>query len=119
MALIDTDKNGLGADSHREPGSAEVLLGSSLLEQHPTALIETPLQGGGALPNPRHQLRIYQEKVAIRLQAMENNLEGDVKRLTNHTPEFRMRAGNYRALFEIEGKKIVVYRILHRKEVYR
>jgi hypothetical protein len=40
MALIVTDKNGLGA------GSAEVLLGSSLLEQHPTALIETPLQGG-------------------------------------------------------------------------
>ena len=60
-----------------------------------------------------------QAKVAIRLQAMENNLEGDVKRLTNHTPEFRMRAGNYRALFEIEGTKIVVYRILHRKEVYR
>ena len=44
MALIDTDKNGLGAGSHRQPGSAEVLLGSSLLEQHPTALIETPLQ---------------------------------------------------------------------------
>jgi len=28
MALIDTDKNGLGAGSHRQPGSAEVLLGS-------------------------------------------------------------------------------------------
>ena len=50
---------------------------------------------------------------------MENNLEGDVKRLTNHTPEYRMRSGNYRALFEIEGTKIIVYRILHRKEVYR
>ena len=50
MALIDTDKKGLGT------GSAEVLLGSSLLEQHPTALIETPLQS--ALPNPRRQLRI-------------------------------------------------------------
>ncbi len=60
-----------------------------------------------------------QARVAIRLQAMENNLEGDVKRLTNHSPEFRMRAGNYRALFEIEGNKIVIYRILHRKEVYR
>ena len=56
MALIDTNKNGLGAGSHRQPGSAEVLLGSSLLEQHPTALIETPLQGGGALSNPRRQL---------------------------------------------------------------
>ena len=46
MALIDTDKNGLRAGSHRQLGSAEVLLGSSLLEQHPPALIETPLQGG-------------------------------------------------------------------------
>jgi len=46
MELINTDKNGLGAGSHRQPGSAEVLLGSSLLEQHPTALIETPLQVG-------------------------------------------------------------------------
>jgi hypothetical protein len=36
MALIDTDKNGLGA------GSAEVLLGSSLLEQHPTAPLQDP-----------------------------------------------------------------------------
>ena len=55
-----------------------------------------------------------QARVAIRLQALENNLEGDVKRLTNHSSEFRMRAGNYRALFEIEGNKIVIYRILHR-----
>jgi hypothetical protein len=54
MALIDTDKNGLGAGSHRQPGSAEVLLGSSLLEQNPSALIETPLQS--ALPNPRRRL---------------------------------------------------------------
>ena len=46
MALIDTDKNGLGAGSHRQSGSAEVLLGSSLLEQYPTALMETPLHGG-------------------------------------------------------------------------
>jgi len=60
-----------------------------------------------------------QKKVSCRLQAMENNLEGDVRKLTNHTPEFRMRAGNYRALFEIEGTKIIVYRILHRLEVYR
>jgi len=32
-----------------------------------------------------------QAKVASRLQAMENNLEGDLKKLTNHTPEFRIR----------------------------
>jgi hypothetical protein len=58
MALIDTDKNGLGAGSHRQPGSAEVLLGSSLLEQHPTALIETPLQDprGSAHTKPKKMI---------------------------------------------------------------
>ena len=40
-ALNESDKNGLGADSHRQPGSAEVLLGSSLLDQHPTAVIDS------------------------------------------------------------------------------
>ena len=48
MALIDTDKNGLGAGSHRQPGSAEVLLGSSLLVQHPTAVIDSRYRGGRA-----------------------------------------------------------------------
>jgi hypothetical protein len=53
MALIDTDKNGLGSGS--QPGSAEVLLGSSLLEQHPSALIETQLQDprGSAHTKPK------------------------------------------------------------------
>ena len=58
MALIDTDKNGLGAGSHRQPGSAEVLLGRSLCGQHPTALIETPLQDprGSAHTKPKKMI---------------------------------------------------------------
>jgi len=58
------------------------------------------------------------ERVVARLERMEDDLQGDVKKLTNHTPEYRMRSGNYRVLFEIEEDKIVVYRILHRKEAY-
>jgi mRNA interferase RelE/StbE len=50
---------------------------------------------------------------------MEDNLKGDVKRLTNHTPEYRLRVGDYRVLFEIEGETIVVYRVRHRREAYR
>ena len=46
-------------------------------------------------------------------------MKGHVKKLTNFTPEYRMRAGNYRALFEVEGDRIIVYRIKHRKDVYR
>lgn len=41
------------------------------------------------------------------------------KRLTNHYPEYRMRAGEWRALFEVVHNEIIVYRILHRREAYR
>jgi mRNA interferase RelE/StbE len=58
------------------------------------------------------------ERIVARIEQMENDLQGDVKKLTNHTPEYRMRSGNYRVLFEIEEEQIVVYRVLHRKKVY-
>lgn len=58
-------------------------------------------------------------KVITRLEALQDDMKGDVKRLTNFLPEYRMRAGNYRALFEVEGDRIIVYRIKHRKDVYR
>ncbi len=54
-----------------------------------------------------------------RIENLENNLEGDVKRLTDFTPEFRLRVGNYRVLFEVDGQRVVVYRVLHRRDVYR
>ena len=58
------------------------------------------------------------ERIVGRIERIEDDLQGDVKKLTNHTPEYRMRSGNYRVLFEVEGERIVVYRILHRKEAY-
>ncbi len=58
-------------------------------------------------------------RVVERLRRLENNLEGDVKKLTNHQPEYRMRAGDWRALFEVAGNEIVVYRIIHRRQAYR
>jgi mRNA interferase RelE/StbE len=50
---------------------------------------------------------------------LQKNLAGDVKRLTNFTPEYRLRVGNYRVLFELEGHKVVVYRVRHRKDAYK
>lgn len=48
-----------------------------------------------------------------------DNLSGDVKRLTNHTPEYRLRVGDYRVLFDVVDDKIIVYRVKHRKDAYR
>lgn len=59
-------------------------------------------------------------RVLDALLKLQDNLAGDVKRLTNFTPEYRLRVGDYRALFEIEAEnRIVVYRVRHRREVYR
>jgi len=59
-------------------------------------------------------------RIANALEALSDNLSGDVKRLTNFSPEYRLRVGNYRALFEIEKPDLVmIYRIRHRKEIYK
>ena len=53
------------------------------------------------------------------IEMMSGGLKGDVKHLTNFTPEYRLRVGNYRILFEIEEDKLIIYRIRHRKEAYK
>jgi mRNA interferase RelE/StbE len=57
-------------------------------------------------------------RVVEKIKAMGDDLAGDVKRLTNSTPEYRLRVGNHRALFEVEGDKVVIYRVRHRKDAY-
>lgn len=57
-------------------------------------------------------------RVIERIKVMENDLAGDVKRLTNFTPEYRLRVGSYRVLFEVEDEKVVIYRVRHRKDAY-
>jgi mRNA interferase RelE/StbE len=42
-------------------------------------------------------------RVLAKIEGLQNNLEGDVKRLTDFTPEYRLRVGDYRVLFEVEG----------------
>ena len=59
------------------------------------------------------------KRVIEKITRLQTNLEGDVKRLTNFTPEYRLRVGNYRVLFEVEGNSVIVYRIVHRRDAYR
>jgi mRNA interferase RelE/StbE len=60
-----------------------------------------------------------QRRIIKRIEEMSNNLKGDIKRLTEVTPEYRLRIGDYRVLFEIEEEAIIIYRIRHRREAYR
>lgn len=64
---------------------------------------------------PKEQTRRILEKI----EALTDNLTGDVKKLTHQNPEYRLRVGDYRILFEIEEDILVVYRVLHRREAYR
>lgn len=57
-------------------------------------------------------------RIIEKIEALKNDLAGNVKRLTNFTPEYRLRTGSYRVLFEVEGAKVVIYRIRHRKDAY-
>ena len=58
-------------------------------------------------------------RILAKVEEMGDDLKGDVKRLTSFTQEYRLRVGNYRVLFEVEGESIVVYRVRHRREAYR
>lgn len=59
------------------------------------------------------------DRIVAKVEGLQNGLVGDVKRLTNFTPEYRLRVGDYRVLFEIEDKSLVIYRVMHRGEAYR
>ena len=71
------------------------------------------IKDGKKIPN-QELARIFEK-----IKELENNLAGDVKHLTDFYPEYRLRVGNYRVLFEIEAETVVIYRIRHRKDVYR
>jgi mRNA interferase RelE/StbE len=59
-------------------------------------------------------------RIADALEDLADGMKGDIKRLTSFTPEYRLRVGDYRVLFEIEdSSRIVVYRVRHRREAYR
>ncbi len=64
---------------------------------------------------PQNLVRNILEKIEI----LQTDLQGDVKKLTNFTPEYRLRVGRYRVLFEINQEKIVIYRVLHRSKSYQ
>ena len=60
-----------------------------------------------------------QSRILQKIELLQHGLTGDIKRLTNFTPEYRLRVGDYRILFEILEGSLIVYRILHRRDAYR
>jgi mRNA interferase RelE/StbE len=58
-------------------------------------------------------------EIGYRLHLLQQEFSGDVKKLKGSRNEYRLRVGNYRVLFELVGKQIVVYTLGQRKDIYR
>jgi mRNA interferase RelE/StbE len=58
-------------------------------------------------------------EIGYRLHLLQQEFSGDVKKLKGSRNEYRLRVGNYRVLFELVGKRIVVYTLEQRKDIYR
>ncbi len=57
-------------------------------------------------------------RVLRKLILLEDDLGGDVVRLTAFRPEYRLRVGDYRVLFDLESEVVIVRRVLHRSKAY-
>ena len=70
----------------------------------------------------RRQLRALSKEqrrwIGKRLDIVQTDLKGDVKKLTGRYHEYRLRVSQYRILFMLEGDLISVYAVRHRKEAY-
>jgi mRNA interferase RelE/StbE len=44
-------------------------------------------------------------RIVAKAEALQDDLDGDVKRLTNFTPEYRLRVGNYRFCLKWKGQR--------------
>ncbi len=69
-------------------------------------------------------LRSISEPNRTRLHRKIKELEGfpdvpNIKRLTNFEPAYRLRVGDFRILFDVEEDRIVIGRVMHRKDAYR
>ena len=58
-------------------------------------------------------------EIGHKLFLLEEDLSGDVKKLKGFPNEYRLRVGDYRVIFELEGRTVIVYAVGNRKDIYR
>jgi mRNA interferase RelE/StbE len=57
-------------------------------------------------------------RIAHKLELLRTDLGGDVKRLVSYSVGYRLRVGDWRVLFDVEGPAIIVRAVRHRSEAY-
>ena len=58
-------------------------------------------------------------EIGHKLFLLEEDLAGNVKKLKGSRNEYRLRVGEYRVIFELEGRTVTVYAVGNRKDIYR
>jgi mRNA interferase RelE/StbE len=58
-------------------------------------------------------------EIGHKLFLLEEDLSGNVKKLSGSVNQYRLRIGKYRVIFELEGRNAIVYAIGLRKDIYR
>jgi mRNA interferase RelE/StbE len=76
------------------------------------AISEKALQQLRALPKPLRQ------RIGWRIDELQDGLKGDVLKLQAKGNMYRLRVGNFRILFLLEGALIKVYAVKDRKQAY-
>lgn len=61
----------------------------------------------------------FSDQITRKIERLRAGLVGDVKALTNAEAGYRLRSGDFRVLFDSNGKTVVIRRILNRRDAYR
>lgn len=70
----------------------------------------------------REQLRslpkALRQNIGRRLDLLQEDLTGNIKKLAAQERKYRLRVGRYRILFQLEGPVIFVYAVKFRRDAY-
>lgn len=74
-------------------------------------------------PEALEQLRALpkeqRQRIGQRIDAVQTDLQGDVKKLVGQSGKYRLRVGSHRVLFTLEKDLIFVHLVKDRKDAYR
>jgi mRNA interferase RelE/StbE len=73
---------------------------------------DTALDDLNAIPSKQRA------QILRKISRLQQGLHGDIKRLREADFAYRLRMGDYRILFDVEDRVIVIRRIGHRKNIY-
>lgn len=72
-----------------------------------------------ALAQLRALPREQRQRIGRKLDALQTDLQGNVKKLAGQAGKYRLRVGPYRILFALEKDLIFVHLVKDRKDAYR